>query len=71
MIENNNPVQYEQRGERPFGTSHWAGVWNGCPAITLSYYRGASLFYFKDGEWKKQTFDNLSDCHQSLGISSP
>lgn len=43
---------------KPIGVIHWAGVWNGFPAIALSYYGGAKLWYF-DGEWKYRRFDDL------------
>jgi len=54
-------------GEQPFGTSHWAGTWNGFPAISLSYYGGATLFYF-DGEWKKKPFESLQELHKSINV---
>jgi len=54
-------------GEQPFGTSHWAGKWNGFPALSLSYYGGATLFYF-DGEWKKKKFRDLAALHDEIGV---
>lgn len=54
-------------GEHPFGTSHWAGTYNGFPAIVLSWFGGASLFYF-DKEWTSIQFRSLADCYKSLGI---
>ena len=55
-------------GKQPFGTSHWAGTYKGYPAVTLSYFSGADLFYF-DTEWKSIHFRSLADCHESLGIT--
>lgn len=62
-----NPDETVTLGEQPFGTSHWAGTWNGFPAISLSYYGGATLLYF-DGEWKKRRFNSLSELHESIGV---
>ena len=54
-------------GKQPFGTSHWAGTWNGFPAVSLAYFGGATLFYF-DQEWKGIKFPGLAALHEFLGL---
>ena len=54
-------------GEQPLGTSHWAGTWNGFPAVSLGYHGGATLLYF-DSEWKKSSFPSLAKLHEFLGV---
>ena len=54
-------------GEQPFGTSHWAGTWNGFPAVSLSHYGGATLFYFAQ-QWKKIAFRSLAQLHEVIGV---
>lgn len=53
--------------QSPFGTSHWAGTWNGHPAISLGFHGGATLFYF-DNDWQKRSFANLAALHEFLGL---
>lgn len=55
-------------GEQPFGTTHWAGTWNGFPAMTLSHRDGATLFYF-DGGWKKKQFEGLAALQKIVGVA--
>ena len=55
-------------GEKPYGTTHWAGTWNGHPALALAYWGGATLFYF-DKEWKEIPFSNLADLYDELGVT--
>jgi len=38
--------------EHMFGGLAWSGVYDGAPAIALSYYGGAALWVFDDG-WKQ------------------
>lgn len=52
----------------PLGTSHWAGTYNGCPALSLGYYGGATLFYFQDKDWHKIRFESLSELHKFLKV---
>ena len=61
------PGETATLGEQPFGTSHWAGIWNGFPALSLSHYGGATLFYF-DGQWKKKNFEDLAKLHDAIGV---
>lgn len=54
-------------GAQPLGTSRWAGMWNGFPAVALSYHGGATLLYF-DKEWKKVAFPSFAELCDSLDI---
>lgn len=35
------------------GTVHWEGVFNGAPAIVVTYHDGAALWVFENNEWRK------------------
>jgi len=51
-----------------FGTTRWCGTINGMPALTLSYWSGATVYWF-DGKWRKSiSFPSLRVLHQRLGI---
>ena len=52
-----------------FGTTRWCGTINGMPAITLSYWSGATVCWFDDGVWYKSTsFRSLRALHDRLGV---
>ncbi len=55
-------------GLQPFGATNWAGTYNGYPALTLSWWSGAALFYFKDGTWQARNFKNFAECVDMLGL---
>ena len=50
------------------GTASWAGIFNGKPAIVLSYYGGADIWVFENG-WKVEHHENsCSDLKRWMGI---
>ena len=52
-----------------FGTSGWCGTVDGCPALILSFYGGAYLVQFVDGEWRKELFGGINEICERLGLS--
>jgi hypothetical protein len=55
-------------GLQPFGITNWAGTYNGYPALTLSWWSGAAMFYFKDGKWEARNFKSYAECVEVLGL---
>jgi len=54
--------------KRMCGTAGWCGRVNGKPALTLSYYGGATLWVY-DGEWNDVIRENgLNRLHEIMGI---
>jgi len=54
--------------ELMFGIINWCGTINGMPALTASFWYGATVYWF-DGEWRKSTsFPSLRALHERLGI---
>ena len=55
-------------GGRLIGVIAWAGLYDGRPAITLSYCGGAALWVY-DAGWKQvASGDNQRDLHAAVGI---
>ena len=53
---------------QPGGVSHWAGMFEGVPAIALSFWGGASLMMFVDGRWTKRKYKSLAELFEQTGI---
>jgi len=51
-----------------FGTTRWCGTINGMPAITLSYWSGATVCWFDEMWYKSAPFTSLRALHERLGI---
>jgi len=64
-----NPHITATGGRHMLGVIAWSGVYEGRPAITLSYCGGAALWVYDVG-WKREASgNNQRDLHEALGIS--
>lgn len=57
-----------QLGDKPIGTTHWSGKYQGRPAFLVSYHGGSSLWHFRDGLWMQQRFASLQQAFEILGF---
>lgn len=54
--------------QRPWGVVLWGGTINHLPAILCSYYGGADVCVFIDGQWTYFKTESTSDAKEMFGI---